>query len=199
MNPDFNKFQDGLIPAIVQDVKTKSVLMLGYMNEDAYQKTLEDRKVCFYSRSKQRLWVKGETSGNFLQLKEIKLDCDQDAFLVLVAPKGPVCHKGTDTCWAEKNEHAHFIHTLDEIIEERVANEDPKSYTVSLIKKGINKVAQKVGEEGVEVVIEATNGTEDRLIEESADLMYHLLVLLRAKNVSFERISDCLKNRHQPQ
>lgn len=196
MTPDFSKHPDGLIPVIIQDHKTMVVLMLGYMNEEAFKKTQEDQMVCFYSRSKNRLWIKGETSGNYMHVKSIQLDCDNDTLLIKVDPVGPVCHKGTDSCWGEVNQHSNFILELEDIIHRRVEERDSSSYTVSLIEKGINKVAQKVGEEGVEVVIEATNGTRDRLINESADLIYHLLVLLRAKELPLQEIADCLKERH---
>ncbi|PIB36778.1 bifunctional phosphoribosyl-AMP cyclohydrolase/phosphoribosyl-ATP diphosphatase [Reichenbachiella sp. 5M10] len=197
MNIDFEK-TDGLVPAIIQDAKTKNVLMLGYMNQEALTKTQETGKVTFYSRSKQRLWTKGEESGNFLELKDIKLDCDNDTLLIAVNPVGPTCHKGTDTCWGEENKASYgFLSQLEAVIKDRHDNPDEKSYTSSLFKKGINKVAQKVGEEAVEVVIEAKDNDEGLFLNESADLMYHYLILLRAKGYSLEDVVKVLDERHK--
>ncbi|WP_147678801.1 bifunctional phosphoribosyl-AMP cyclohydrolase/phosphoribosyl-ATP diphosphatase HisIE [Algibacter pacificus] len=190
---------NGLVPAIIQDATTKNVLMLGYMNEASYQKTLETKKVTFFSRSKQRLWTKGEESGNFLNLVDIKNDCDNDTLLVQVNPVGPTCHKGTGTCWAGENKPNYgFFSTLEDVITERVANKDTnKSYVASLFAKGINKVAQKVGEEAVETVIEAMDNNDELFIYESADLMFHYLMLLQAKGFSLKDIENELKARHK--
>jgi len=198
MEINFNKNNDGLVPAIVQDAVTKNVLMLGYMNQAAYQKTLDTKKVTFFSRTKNRLWTKGEESGNFLQLVSIKNDCDQDTLLVAVHPKGPTCHKGTGTCWAEANEQRFgFLSDLEEIIRDRKENQDnQKSYVASLFKNGINKVAQKVGEEAVEMVIEAKDDNEKLFLDESADLLFHYLILLQAKGYFLEDIVKVLKTRH---
>ncbi len=198
MNIDFSKTEGGLVPAIVQDAITKNVLMLGYMNQEAVDKTLESKKVTFYSRSKNRLWTKGEESGNFLNLVSISVDCDQDTLLIKANPVGPTCHKGTDTCWGEDNNESYgFISELEAIITERVANKDSaNSYVASLFSKGINKVAQKVGEEAVEVVIEAMDNNDQLFKEESADLLFHYLMLLQAKGYSLKDIVTVLKNRH---
>lgn len=198
MNIDFSKTEGGLVPAIVQDATTKNVLMLGYMNQEAVDKTLASKKVTFYSRSKNRLWTKGEESGNFLNLVSISVDCDQDTLLVKASPVGPTCHKGTDTCWAEDNNESYgFISELESIITERVANKDTaNSYVASLFSKGINKVAQKVGEEAVEVVIEAMDKNDQLFKEESADLLFHYLMLLQAKGYSLKDIVAVLKDRH---
>nr|WP_320119086.1 bifunctional phosphoribosyl-AMP cyclohydrolase/phosphoribosyl-ATP diphosphatase HisIE [uncultured Marinifilum sp.] len=194
---DFEK-GDGLVPAIIQDVKTQKVLMLGYMSKESYEKTIESGKVTFFSRSKQRLWTKGEESGNFLNLKDLSLDCDNDTLLIKVDPVGPVCHKGTDTCWAEDNRESSidFLLQLQQVIEERKKNLSEKSYTASLFQKGINKIAQKVGEEAVELVIEAKDNDEELFMGEAADLMFHYLVLLVAKDYKLEQVVDVLKNRH---
>lgn len=191
--------QNGLVPAIIQDATTKNVLMLGYMNEEAYQKTLELKKVTFFSRSKQRLWTKGEESGNFLNLVGIKNDCDNDSLLVTVNPKGPTCHTGTDTCWKEENQSSYgFFSTLENVIAERAANKDTsKSYVASLFSKGINKVAQKVGEEAVETVIEAMDDNDELFLYESADLLFHYLMLLQAKGFTLKDIEQELKSRHK--
>jgi len=198
MNIDFSKTEGGLVPAIVQDAITKNVLMLGYMNKEAVDKTLETKKVTFYSRSKNRLWTKGEESGNFLNLVSISVDCDQDTLLIKANPVGPTCHKGTDTCWGEDNNESYgFISELEAIITERVANKDTaNSYVASLFSEGINKVAQKVGEEAVEVVIEAMDNNDQLFKEESADLLFHYLMLLQAKGYSLKDIVAVLKNRH---
>ncbi len=198
MNIDFSKTEGGLVPAIVQDAITKNVLMLGYMNKEAVDKTLETKKVTFYSRSKNRLWTKGEESGNFLHLVSMSVDCDQDTLLVKANPVGPTCHKGTDTCWGEDNTESYgFISELEQIISERIENKDTaNSYVASLFSKGINKVAQKVGEEAVEVVIEAMDNNESLFKEESADLLFHYLMLLQAKGYCLKDIVAVLKNRH---
>jgi len=190
---------NGLVPAIIQDATTKNVLMLGYMNEEAYQKTLETKKVTFFSRSKQRLWTKGEESGNFLNLVAIKNDCDNDSLLIQVKPVGPTCHTGTDTCWSEDNAPNYgFFSTLETVIAERVKNKDTqKSYVASLFAKGINKVAQKVGEEAVETVIEAMDNNDELFLYESADLMFHYLMLLQAKGFSLKDIENELKGRQK--
>ena len=196
MQPDFDKM-DGLVPAIIQDSYTQKVLMLGFMNKEAYEKTLETGKVTFYSRTKQRLWTKGETSGNFLEVVSIKNDCDNDTLLIQVHPTGPVCHTGTDTCWGEKNEQdIMFLKELQDFIDKRHEEMPEKSYTTSLFKSGVNKMAQKVGEEAVETIIEACNGTDERLIYEGADLLYHLIVLLTSKGYRIEDLARELKERH---
>lgn len=195
--PDFTKNDDRLLPAIVQDVNTKNVLMLGYMNEEAFQKTIATNKVTFFSRSKKRLWTKGEESGNFLELKHISLDCDNDSFLVMASPKGPTCHKGTDTCWGAKNTSSFgFLSQLERIIADRKNNSSEKSYVSSLFEKGMNKIAQKVGEEAVEVVIEAKDNNDDLFLNESADLLFHYLILLQAKGFDLTSIEAVLKERH---
>lgn len=195
---DFNKM-GGLIPAIIQDADTQKVLMLGYMNEEAYQKTLESGIVTFYSRSRQTLWTKGETSGNFLHVVSIKADCDQDTLLIEVHPDGPVCHTGTDTCWGDVNrQDILFLKELQDFIEKRHQEMPEGSYTTSLFQSGINKIAQKVGEEAVETLIEACNGTDERLIYEGSDLLYHLIVLLTSKGYRIEDLANELRERHQP-
>lgn len=199
MEIDFSKSAHGLIPAIIQDSETKSVLMLGYMNAEAYQKTIDTQKVTFYSRSKQRLWTKGEESGNFLNLVSIKNDCDNDTLLIQVKPEGPTCHKGTDTCWAEENKPDYgFISQLENTIKMRRENADSeKSYVASLFEKGINKIAQKVGEEAVEVVIEAKDDNDDLFLDESADLLFHYLILLQAKGFQLNDVVQVLKSRQK--
>ena len=196
---DFNKNKDALLPAIVQDAQTKTVLMLGYMNEQAYQKTLDTKKVTFFSRSRERLWTKGEESGNFLELVSIKEDCDGDTFLVLANPQGPTCHKGTDTCWAEKNETSFgFLSQLENIIAERKEFRDTSnSYVSSLFNSGINKIAQKVGEEAVEVVIEAKDNDPELFLNESADMLFHFLILLQAKEHSLKEVVEVLSGRNR--
>ena len=198
MKIDFEKDGNALVPAIVQDAKTKNVLMLGYMNNEALQRTQDTKKVTFFSRSKQRLWTKGEESGNFLELVAIKVDCDNDTLLVTVNPVGPACHKGTDTCWGEKNAHSYgFISELEKVIASRQKNQaDENSYVASLFRKGLNKIAQKVGEEAVETVIEAKDGNSELFVNESADLLFHFLILLRAKDVSFNDVVEILEERH---
>lgn len=192
---DFNK-SNGLIPAIIQHYQSLEVLMLGYMNEESLESTLKENKVCFFSRSKNRLWVKGESSGNFLMVKDIHLDCDSDTLLVLAEPIGPTCHTGDRTCFGDACTGL-FISRLDEVIRSRNKSDDEKSYTSKLLKKGIKKIAQKVGEESVELILEAEHGTDERLISETADMMYHLLVLLRARNLSIFDIDEELKSRHK--
>lgn len=202
---DFNKNNDGLVPAIIQDASTKNVLMLGYMNDLALQKTRETGKVTFYSRTKERLWTKGEESGNFLHLVDIKNDCDNDTLLITVKPEGPTCHKGTDTCWGEKNNADFgFLSRLEDIISNRKEQsaqapenrEGKKSYVVSLFDEGINKIAQKVGEEAIETVIEAKDDNDDLFLNESADLLFHYLILLQAKGFKLEDITKVLEERH---
>lgn len=199
MEIDFEKM-GGLVPAIIQDAKTKTVLMLGYMNKEAYEKTTKTGKVTFFSRSRQCLWTKGETSGNFLELVDIMVDCDNDTLLVKVNPTGPTCHKGTDTCWGEKNEvnPLLFLTYLQDFINTRHEEMPEGSYTTSLFKDGINRMAQKVGEEALEAVIEACNGTNGRLIYEGADMIYHLIVLLTSKGLRIEDLAKELQIRHDP-
>ena len=199
MNPDFNKGQDGLLPAIIQDATTKNILMLGYMNAESLEKTHNTGMVTFFSRSKNRLWTKGEESGNFLKLIDIKLDCDRDTFLVRAEPQGPTCHRGCDTCWDEVNTQSYgFISKLEDTITERVKDaETSKSYVASLFSKGINKVAQKVGEEAVEVVIEAKDSNDDLFLNESADLLFHYLMLLQAKGYKLDDVVNVLKSREK--
>ena len=188
---------NGLIPAIIQDSETRKVLMLGFMNREAYDRTMESGKVTFYSRSKKRLWTKGEESGNFLRVVSVKADCDDDTLLIEVNPAGPVCHTGTDTCWGEKNEEPlMFLKLLQDFIDKRREEMPEGSYTTSLFREGINKIAQKVGEEAVETVIEATNGPDERLIYEGADLIYHLIVLLASKGYRIEDLARELSDRH---
>lgn len=193
---DFSK-GDGIIPCIVQDANTKNVLMLGYMNADALLKTLESQRVTFYSRSKKRLWMKGETSGNILTLVDMKLDCDQDTILLKVTPSGPTCHTGADTCFNETNSEWN-LQSLESIIEDRKQNPKEGSYTTDLLSGSINKIAQKVGEEAVELVIEAKDQNEKLFLGEAADLMFHYLVLLQAKNYSLQDVLRVLKKRHKP-
>ena len=199
MDIDFEK-SGGLVPAIIQDADTKTVLMLGYMNKEAYEKTVATGLVTFYSRSRKCLWTKGETSNNFLHLVDIKVDCDNDTLLVKVHPDGPTCHKGTDTCWGEKNEKSPllFLAELSDFIEKRHQEMPEGSYTTSLFRDGLNRMAQKVGEEALELVIEATNGTNDRLIYEGSDMLYHLIVLLTHKGLRIEDMAAELRERHCP-
>lgn len=199
MEIDFKKM-NGLVPAIVQDEQTKTVLMLGYMNEEAYRKTVETGKVTFWSRSRNTLWTKGETSGNYLNLKDIKVDCDNDTLLIKAIPEGPTCHKGTDTCWGETNEKNPilFLSELQDFINKRHEEMPEGSYTTSLFKEGLNRMAQKVGEEALELVIEACNGTNDRLIYEGSDMLYHLIVLLTSKGLRIEDMAAELAERHNP-
>ena len=193
MKPDFSK--QNLIPAIVQDANTNVVLMLGYMNEEAFEKTKKENRVTFFSRSKNRLWTKGETSGNFLNVKSILLDCDNDTILIKAIPVGPACHTGRDTCFNEKNT-GNFLSKLQQIIKNRKNNPSEKSYTASLFKEGINKIAQKVGEEATEMIIEAKDNDSEKFKNESADLLFHYLILLEAKSVSFDEIIQVLEKRH---
>lgn len=193
---NFQKCADGLVPAIVQDSATLRVLMLGYMNQEALDKTLQEGKVTFFSRSKQRLWTKGEESGNFLTLQEIRVDCDSDTLLIKAIPAGVVCHTGADTCWEENNVSNDFLGKLESIITERKNNPSEGSYTSTLFAKGINKIAQKVGEEAVEVVIEAKDDNEELFLNESADLLFHYLVLLNAKGYQLSDVLAVLKKRH---
>ncbi|PQJ74422.1 bifunctional phosphoribosyl-AMP cyclohydrolase/phosphoribosyl-ATP diphosphatase HisIE [Polaribacter gangjinensis] len=196
---DFNKNNDGLVPAIIQDATTKNILMLGFMNEEAYQKTIDAKLVTFFSRTKNRLWTKGEESGNVLHLVDIKIDCDNDTLLISANPKGPTCHKGTDTCWAENNEQNFgFLTHLENTITDRIQNADAqKSYVASLFAKGINKIAQKVGEEAVEVVIEAKDNNDELFLNESADLLFHYLMLLQAKGFKLNDVVEVLRNREK--
>lgn len=194
-NIDFAKL-NGLVPCVVQDATTKKVLMQGFMNEEAYEKTKREKKVTFYSRSKKRLWTKGETSGNSLELVEILQDCDNDSLLIKVNPKGPTCHTGADTCFNEKNE-AWDLTRLENLIKDRKANPKKGSYTTSMFEAGINKIAQKVGEEAVELVIEAKDSNKDLFLNEAADLMYHYLVLLQAKGCSLNDVKEVLRKRHK--
>ena len=190
----------GLVPAIIQDAKTKSVLMLGYMNQEALDKTMKTKKVTFWSRSRNCLWTKGETSGNFLNLVSIKVDCDNDTLLVQANPDGPTCHKGTDTCWGEDNEQNPllFLTELQDFINRRHEEMPEGSYTTSLFKDGVNRIAQKVGEEALETVIEATNGSSEKLVYEASDMMYHLIVLLTSKGLRIEDVAAELAKRHDP-
>lgn len=199
MKIDFEKM-GGLVPAIIQDAVTQKVLMLGFMNEEAYQKTLDTKHVTFWSRTRNTLWTKGETSGNFLNLVDIKVDCDNDTLLIQAHPDGPTCHTGTDTCWGEEN-HANpllFLTELQDFINRRKEEMPEGSYTTKLFKEGINKIAQKVGEEALETVIEATNGTSDHLVYEASDLLYHLLVMLTEKGLRIEEVAQELQKRHDP-
>ena len=199
MNIDFEKM-NGLVPAIIQDSITKNVLMLGFMNEEAYQKTLATKRVTFYSRSRKCLWTKGETSGNYLELVSMKPDCDNDTLLVKVIPHGPTCHTGTDTCWGEENKRNPllFLSELQDFINKRHEEMPEKSYTTSLFKDGTNRMAQKVGEEALEAVIEAVSGNNDKLIYECSDMFYHLVVLLTSKGLRIEQVAAELAERHQP-
>ncbi len=197
---NFDKAADGLLPVVVQDNETNKVLMLGYMNREAYDKTIQDNIVTFYSRSKQRLWTKGETSNNFLHVRELCIDCDGDTLLIKAAPAGPVCHTGADTCFEEVNTgRGSFLNYLQRIIHERKTNPTDASYTASLFKKGVNKIAQKVGEEAVELVIEAKDNNDDLFRGEAADLLFHFLVLLEQKNIDLDDIIAVLQERHQKQ
>ena len=199
MQIDFEK-SGGLVPAIIQDSRTKTVLMLGYMNKEAFDRTMETGKVTFYSRSRQCLWTKGETSGNFLTLVDAKVDCDNDTLLIKAIPSGPTCHTGTDTCWGENNEvnPLLFLTYLQDFINKRHEEMPEGSYTTSLFKDGLNRMAQKVGEEALEAVIEAVNGTNERLVYEGSDMLYHLIVLLTAKGLRIEDLAAELQARHDP-
>ncbi|HEX9152375.1 MAG TPA: bifunctional phosphoribosyl-AMP cyclohydrolase/phosphoribosyl-ATP diphosphatase HisIE [Flavobacterium sp.] len=196
MNPDFNKYSDGLVPVIVQDAVSNKVLMLGFMNEEALNKTNAEGKVTFFSRSKQRLWTKGETSNNFLLVKEIISDCDNDTLLIKASPTGPVCHTGADTCFSENNS-SFSLDRLEAVIADRKNNPSDSSYTSSLFAKGINKIAQKVGEEAVELIIESKDDDKEKFLGEAADLLYHYLVLLKAKNHQLEDVVNILAKRHK--
>ena len=193
MNIDFNK-GDGLVPVIIQNAQTMQVLMLGYMNKEAFDQTIETKKVTFYSRSKKRLWMKGESSGSILSVIDIKMDCDHDSLLIFVNPKGPTCHTGSTSCFKEETSKG-FIYELEKTINDRINSKDSKSYTNELYQKGINKIAQKVGEEAVELVIEAKDSNDELFKNEAADLLYHLLILLKAKDQSFSSIERVLKSR----
>ena len=199
MEIDFEKM-NGLVPAIIQDNRTLKVLMLGFMNEEALQKTLSTKKVTFYSRSRKCLWTKGETSGNYLNVVSVKCDCDNDTLLIKAIPDGPVCHTGADTCWNESNtpNPLAFLSTLQDFIEKRREEMPEGSYTTSLFKDGINRMAQKVGEDALETVIEAVNGSNERLIYEASDMFYHLIVMLTEKGIRIERIAEELQKRHTP-
>jgi len=198
MNINFSKYADGLVPAIVQDANTKSVLMMGFMNQEAVDATLSQEKVTFYSRSKSRLWTKGEESGNFLQFVSMAVDCDNDTLLIQANPVGPVCHNGTDTCWGSANipSKTDFLNTLEGVIAQRKSAPADTSYVASLFAKGINKIAQKVGEEAVEVVIEAKDNNEKLFLDESADLLFHYLILLQAKGYTLSDVVKVLSDRH---
>lgn len=196
MKPDFKKYTDGLVPAIIQDYKTQKVLMLGFMNEEALKTTEQTGQVTFYSRSKKRIWTKGEESGHFLKLKQILSDCDNDSLLIKAEPVGPVCHTGADTCWSERNHTENFLLYLEEIIALRRNSQDENSYVYKLFQKGLNKIAQKVGEEAVELVIEAKDVNKDLFLNEAADLLFHYLILLQSKNTSLDEVIRILKDRH---
>lgn len=200
MEIDFDKL-GGLVPAIVQDARTKNVLMLGFMNREAYDKTVATGKVTFWSRTRNCLWTKGETSGNYLNLVEVRNDCDKDTLLVKAIPDGPTCHTGTDTCWGEDNSANPllFLTELQDFIEKRHEEMPEGSYTTSLFRKGINRIAQKVGEEALETVIEATNGSNDKMVNEASDLLYHLIVMLTEKGLRIEDVAGELQKRHDPE
>ena len=199
MNINFTKYADGLVPAIVQDTNTKNVLMLGFMNQAAFDATIAEGKVTFFSRSKNRLWTKGEVSGNFLNYVSMAVDCDQDSLLIQAIPEGPVCHMGTDTCWGEENKTSMaFLNTLEKIIAYRKKADPSSSYVASLFAKGINKIAQKVGEEAVEMVIEAKDNNEQLFLDESADLLFHYMILLQSKGYALADVAKVLAQRHKP-
>jgi len=196
MKIEFSKYQDGLAPAVIQDFKTHKVLMLGFMNQEALDKTMAEGKVTFYSRSKKRLWTKGEESGHHLLVKEILADCDNDTLLIKASPLGPTCHTGADTCWSERNHREDFLYYLEDIIELRKKSNDEKSYVRQLFAKGLNKIAQKVGEEAVELVIEAKDQNRELFLGEAADLLFHYLVLLNAKGYNLQDVISVLESRH---
>ncbi len=196
MNINFSKYSDGLVPAIIQDFQTQKILMLGFMNNEALQQTYNTGKVTFYSRTKERLWTKGEQSGNFLNLKSITVDCDNDTLLIKVQPQGPTCHTGSDTCFNEKNHSDDFLTYLEQIIELRSKASPEESYVSRMLQKGINKVAQKVGEEAIELVIEAKDNDETLFLGEAADLMFHYLLLLNAKGFKLQQVIEVLQKRH---
>ncbi len=198
MEVDFQKYPDGLVPAVIQDASTQRVLMLGFMNREALIKTEQTGLVTFFSRTKQRLWTKGEESGNHLHVKAMLTDCDNDTLLIKATPGGPVCHTGADTCWNEENKQTDFLYYLEDVIRERLQSNDTASYVKSLFDKGINKIAQKVGEEAVELIIEAKDVNQQLFLGEAADLLFHYLLLLQAKNCSLTDVVDVLKQRHQP-
>lgn len=198
MNIDFSKNPNGLVPAIIQDIRTQKVLMLGYMNQEAFTQTKVTERVTFYSRTKQRLWTKGEESGNFLKLEDLQLDCDSDTLLIQVTPQGPVCHTGADTCWQQpNNENAAFLNYLETVIQNRIQQDAAGSYVSNLVSQGINKVAQKVGEEAVELVIEAKDDNRELFLNEGADLLFHFLVLLQAKGFSLQDVVKVLQQREK--
>jgi phosphoribosyl-ATP pyrophosphohydrolase/phosphoribosyl-AMP cyclohydrolase len=194
---DFSKYNDGLVPAIIQDLDTAKVLMMGFMNKQAFDQTMATEKITFFSRSKNRIWVKGEESGNFLNLKSFAVDCDNDTLLFKVKPNGPTCHTGTDTCWGEVNHSDDFLSHLETIIELRKHSQDKSSYVNSLFEKGINKIAQKVGEEAVELVIEAKDENSELFLNEAADLLFHYLILLNAKGYALQDVKHILQQRHK--
>jgi phosphoribosyl-ATP pyrophosphohydrolase/phosphoribosyl-AMP cyclohydrolase len=196
MRIDFSKYADGLVPAIIQDHKTQKVLMLGFMNQEAFDKTMEEGKVSFYSRSRKRIWTKGEESSNLLLVKSIAVDCDFDTLLIKAEPLGPVCHTGADTCWNEINTKDDFLSYLEGVIESRKTGHDQESYVYRLNKQGINKIAQKLGEESIELVIEAKDNDEDLFLNEAADLLFHYLILLNAKGFNLQEVIDILEKRH---
>ena len=196
MKVDFKKYSDGLVPVIIQDFFTQKVLMLGFMNEEAFVKTEQLGKVTFFSRSKKRLWTKGEESGHFLLVKQVLLDCDQDTLLIKAEPLGPTCHTGADTCWSERNHKEDFLYYLEDIIELRKKSSDEKSYVRQLFRDGINKIAQKVGEEAIELVIESKDSNDELFMNEAADLLFHYLVLLNAKGYNLHQVVDILQSRH---
>jgi len=196
MEINFSKYSDGLVPAVVQDDLTGKVLMLGFMNQEALDKSQATGKVTFYSRSKKRLWTKGEESGHFLLMKGVRVDCDQDSLLIQASPLGPVCHTGADTCWNEKNEGGEFLVRLEHIIQDRKNHPEENSYISGLFKKGINKIAQKVGEEAVELVIEAKDRNDNLFLSEAADLLFHYLILLEAKGHNLKEVTNVLQVRH---
>ncbi len=196
MKVDFNKYGDKLVPAIVQDFNTQKVLMLGFMNDEALAKTEQSGKVTFYSRAKKRLWTKGEESGHYLTVKQILLDCDQDTLLIKAEPQGPTCHTGADTCWSERNHKDDFLYYLEDIIELRKKSKDEKSYVRQLFRDGINKIAQKVGEEAIELVIESKDNNDELFMNEAADLLFHYLVLLNAKGYNLQEVVNVLQSRH---
>jgi len=196
MKIDFEKYTDGLVPAVIQDFQTHKVLMLGFMNAEAVEKTMELQKVTFFSRSKQRLWTKGEESGHFLHLKSIAVDCDNDTLLIQALPEGPTCHTGSDTCWNEKNHADHFLTYLEQIIALRKNGSPDESYVARMFAKGLNKIAQKVGEEAVEMVIEAKDNNTELFLNESADLLFHYLLLLNAKGHNLAEVLQILQSRH---
>ncbi|WP_185863422.1 bifunctional phosphoribosyl-AMP cyclohydrolase/phosphoribosyl-ATP diphosphatase HisIE [Blattabacterium cuenoti] len=189
-------FKKKLIPAIVQDSKTDKVLMLGYMNQEAYQKSIDEKKVTFYSRSKKRLWTKGEISKNYLFIKKILIDCDEDTLLIKATPTGPICHKGTDTCWKEINKNNNFLFYLENIISDRIKKKQENSYIYQLSKKGINRISQKLGEEAVELIIESKDNDQNLFLNESADLLFHYLILLKKKGLEMQDVINILKSRH---